>query len=206
MAAHLLVIALSAIPSSLNPFNGNEINVLALSCVIMTAYQCVCLSFSVSGLPALCTHFNPLRHTATETSWLCRHYWYHHWPALDSSELYHHYGVPDNSGNSRRGHADCPRYGGRIFRLLHGSRVGAWRGLWHQRHHGYRGRRERTDHTHKTNTTWWFNTFTPIKGEGLGNRDERERKWHQIIKPSLYKAICYRYVSYNSSSRVNITQ
>lgn len=115
-------------------------------------------------LLALCNWPNPFRHPYTKSHWLCRHYWHHHRPALDPSELFHHYWLPDNGSNVRRELANFSRYGGRICWLLHDSWLGAGRGLWHQYLHCYRGGEKQADHTHNANTSWWFNSFTPSVG------------------------------------------
>lgn len=140
---------------------GNEINVWYNLCNFYGFSVCLILL-------ALCNWPNPFRNPQTKTNWLCRHYWHHHWPALDPSELYCHYCLPDNRSNIRPELANFSRYGGSIYRLLHNSWSGAGRGLWHQYLHCYRRRGKRADHLHKANTSWWFNSFTLNSGMGLG--------------------------------------
>lgn len=103
---------------------------------------------------------NPFRNPHTESHWLCRHYWRHHWPALDPSELYCRYNLPNNDSSLRPELGIFSRCGGGICWLLHDSRFGARRGLWDQYLRCYRRWRKQADHTHKANTCWWLISFT----------------------------------------------
>lgn len=115
---------------------------------------------------ALCNWPNPFRHPVTKSHQFCRHYWHHHWPALDSTQPHCHYDLPDNGSNVRRELAIFSRYGGGFCWLLHDSWFGAGRGLWHQCLQCYRGGGKRPDYTHKAYTSWWFDSLTQSVGRG----------------------------------------
>lgn len=145
-------------------------------------------------LLALCNWPNPFRHPYTKSHWLCRHYWHHHRPALDPSELFHHYWLPDNGSNVRRELANFSRYGGSICWLLHDSWLGAGRGLWHQYLHCYRGGEKQADHTHNANTSWWFNSFTPSVGRAWVLI--WQNWWRHINRPFINAHVHFRNVSH----------
>lgn len=123
----------------------------------------LCLSLIVL---ALCNWPNPFRNPHTESHWPCRHYWHHHWPALDPSELYCRYNLPNNGSSVRPELAVFSRCDGSICWLLHDSWFGARRGLWDQYLRCYGRRGKQADHTHKANTCWWLISFTSLIGRG----------------------------------------
>lgn len=154
--------------------------------LIVVFYSNYTFLFLCLILLALCNWPNPFRHPHTKPHWLCRHYWHHHWPALDPSELFHHYWLSDNGGSFRRELANFSRNGGSIGWLLHHSWFGARRGLWHQYRHCYRRWAKRADHTHKANTSWWFNSFSPSVG----------RAWVFIWTAHKYKMCTSTFVHF----------
>lgn len=129
--------------------------------VIIMGLKSFCLSNFACALQLA---YNPFRRSNTESHWVCQHYWHHHRSALDPSELYCRYCLPDRGSTVRREIPTLPRYGGSIIWLLHDSWFGARRGLWHQYPHCNRRGGKQADHIYKANTSWWFNSFTLYVG------------------------------------------